>query len=1229
MPRIYIQKRPGFDHHSLSLQALIDSQTKLNVQVSVLLGYDIFNLDEALLPQALSSVFSEVMSDEIVATLPNTSNTFIAREPLPGQYDQRADSAAQCLRLLDASTQSTVKTFELAIFNRNLLEEEKNIFKRLWINPIELREKDLNEEQHLNEERQDEGELIDFIKWDHPTIQTYLHDSGAAMNLEDFLIIQTHFSTHENRNPSHTEFKILDTYWSDHCRHTTFETELSEINIPEGPYAHVLQSILDDVQAKRYTLNRTHKPLTLMELATLFGRFRNDERVEHSEEVNACSVKIDVETQLGKEEWLLQFKNETHNHPTEIEPFGGASTCIGGAIRDPLSGRAYVYQAMRISGCGDVRQSSDETLVGKLPQRIIAKRATHGNSAYGNQIGVATTYTKEIYHPKYVAKHLELGAVVGAVKAQQVTRLSPEVGDVILLMGGKTGRDGIGGATGSSKSHTSLSLDRSASEVQKGNAPEERKLQRLFRNPEVSIRIKKANDFGAGGVCVAIGELAPGLLIDLDAIPTKYEGLSATDLAISESQERMAIVIDPKDLEFMMYCAHQENVEATLVAKVTSSNRLQMTYQSSLVCDLDRRLIDTNGFRQSVKASLTQKAFQPTPNKPLTQKRILDHLASLNVTLQKGMIEHFDASIGASTVLFPLGGKHQISPTQGSVQRISTLNKRSKTVSILTHGFIPKLSETSTLISAQGAVLESIAKTIALGGKIDNIFFSLQEYFPKLGQDAHKWGQVTQALLAAYQVQAIFNRPAIGGKDSMSGSFKELDVLETLVSFACSVAAETDIRIQSLSEANMNLYVVTAPKNEQGLFDVKACYERYREVENLQRTNSLKAVRVIEESLLATLVAMVYSDDVHFELNTNLDVLAPYEASFLIATKLKEVPESWTLIGKSVLHQSRINGLNLDDVAAKEAYTTGLDFLYPREKMISNQACKLKERHLPSKVYPHTAVDEVKVIIPYFPGTNCEEDSALAFLEAGAHPKLVAIRNLTPLDLQTSIQSFVSELNSAHILMLPGGFSSGDEPDGSAKFIVNVLRNPHVKDAVHRLLKRDGLILGICNGFQALIKTGLLPYGEIRDLNSTDATLTHNTIGRHISSIVNTKLVSNASPWLTDLDFNQVYKVPISHGEGRLKVSSSMVKAWEEAGQIAFQYCDDLGESSMSSTSNPNGSDYAIEALISRSGQILGKMGHTERVVSGLYKNIKNIQTCPIIQNGVDYFKKGAAHGKD
>jgi phosphoribosylformylglycinamidine synthase len=834
--RLFVQKRSDIDSHSASLSESVRQQLMIDTNVTIFNGYDIDDLDESYWDVAIARVFSEPMIDIVYLRLPKVLGTVIVKEPLPGQYDQRADSAQQCLRLLDVDTLAIVKTFEVAMFDTELTEEECSSFIHYWINPIESRQKDLDLDVEVEESVSNEGEIRGFCAYDDRQLKQFLLDQQAAMSFEDIKLIQRFFIENENRNPTRTEFKVLDTYWSDHCRHTTFETVLDEIIVEDGILKSSIEQSLKDYRTLRFNTQRQHRPDTLMEIATIYAKALNDPRVEISDEINACSVKIKVDTQSGDEEWLLQFKNETHNHPTEIEPYGGASTCIGGAIRDPLSGRAYVYQAMRISGCGNVKEEISETMADKLPQRVIAVKATAGNSGYGNQIGVATSTVKEIYHPRYVAKHLELGAVVGAVKADHVRRLKPGVGNAIVLVGGRTGRDGIGGATGSSIEHDSHSLLTCAAQVQKGNAVEERKIQRLFRNPEVSLMIKKCNDFGAGGVSVAIGELADGLTIDLSVVPTKYDGLNATELAISESQERMAVVLDPQDIQRFLDFARQENLEATVVAKVTDNDRLIMKHHDSTVVDLDRKLIDTHGVRQHAKAKIStdySQSFSETFDKDWA----ISHMSSLNVTSQKGLIERFDSTINALSVLTPLGGKYQLTPSEGSVSKIPLERGDTSTASILTYGFNPQLSEKNMFVSAQGAVLESIAKVLALGSNINDIFFSFQEYFPKL-KNEFQWGEVTGALLGALSVQKAFSRPAIGGKDSMSGSFKHLDVLPTLVSFACATTTVENVISSEAKIKGNRLYLIQVKRLSDGSFDLEDAKTKYTSFEKLQGFDS-------------------------------------------------------------------------------------------------------------------------------------------------------------------------------------------------------------------------------------------------------------------------------------------------------------------------------------------------------------------------------------------------------
>jgi len=1218
---VYTEKRNDFNQESIDIKQQLKNLLNIECNVRLLNGYTVENIEEKDITNAIRHVFSEPMIDIVYETIPKTNGLILAREPLPGQYDQRSDSAIQCIKCLDFESEPMVKSFQVILFDRNLDEVEQAKFIKYWINPVEMRLKDLDKESLVVDEII-EPLLLDFCNWDESILKQFLVNQSAAMTFDDLKLIQSYFNEKLKRDLSYTEFKVLDTYWSDHCRHTTFETEISDITIEEGPYKEAIEQAFNQFLKMRNTLDRTHKPITLMEMATMVGRYNKDPRIELSDEVNACSVMIDVDVDNRIEEWLLMFKNETHNHPTEIEPFGGASTCIGGAIRDPLSGRSYVYQAMRISGCGNVKESFESTLANKLPQRIIASKATHGNSSYGNQIGVTTTFVKEIYHPSYAAKHLECGAVVGAVKKEYVKRLKPEAGDIVILLGGRTGRDGIGGATGSSKIQSSNSLQTSGSEVQKGNAPEERKLQRLFRNSNVTKLIKKANDFGAGGVCVAIGELADGCTIQLDKVPLKYAGLTPTEIAISESQERMAVVIDPKDCDTFLTYARNENVEATIVATISNTNRLIMVYGDKSVVDLPRELINTNGVRQKISATLSQKSYRLAEHKPFNELSLLEHLNQLNVSSQKGLIEQFDGSIGVTTVLYPLGGKYQLTPALASVQKISLENGTTNTVSILAYGFNPSLAEINPFMSAQASVLESIARTIAVGGTIKNIFFSFQEYFARLYKDPKKWGNVVQTLLGAQSVQETFGRPAIGGKDSMSGSFNEKDVIDTFISFACSTSVVKNIISNETKNVGNKLYFVQAKRFDNGLFDLDSIKQTYLVIEELIASKQVVSAHTISHSLASSLCEMSFGNGLGFNIITDLNLLSDYPASLIIEVN-PEVDLDFIYLGEVTTNHFVFNGITIDYNHAKLAYESGLTFLYPIVGPKQDISIDTITSNIGYKPYAYEPVEKVNVVIAVFPGTNCEVDTARAFEKVGAQVKQALICNLDANQLKESIQNFCTLIDNAHILALPGGFSGGDEPDGSAKFIVNILLNEDVRNAVNRLLKRDGLMIGICNGFQALIKTGYLPYGEIRQLNESDATLAHNTIHRHISTMANIRQSSDASPWLSVLELAQVSKVPLSHGEGRLVISPSLYKTCLDNGQIAFQYVNHEGYATMDPHFNVNGSSYAIEGMISPNGRILGKMGHTERIQEGCYINIPDMSEMKLFENGVNFFKRG------
>lgn len=1216
---VFVEKKKGFNQEALSLEKQCKELLNLDVKLRLLNGYDVHQASDEEMDQAKLSIFSEPQVDDIYDVCPTNSGTMLQKEPLPGQYDQRADSANQCMRLLKTDSEAIVTSFQVVLFDKELSKKEKETFLHFWINPIESREKiDDQEDEELSVLK---TELENFLNWTEKECKDFIKDEGAAMNIEDFLFIQSYFKENLSRNIRYTEFKVLDTYWSDHCRHTTFETELENIIVNEGSLKASVEKQLDSFKQMRADLKREKKPITLMEMATINARHINDSRVEDTDEINACSIEVDVDFGGEKEKTLLMFKNETHNHPTEIEPFGGASTCIGGAIRDPLSGRSFVYQAMRLSACGDVTQKLEDTLENKLPQRIIAQKATQGYSSYGNQIGLATTYVKELYHDSYAAKHFECGAVVGSVIKNQVTRLQPEAGDVILLIGGKTGRDGIGGATGSSKSHTNKSLHQSGSEVQKGNAPEERKLQRYFGHPEVSKKIKKSNDFGAGGVSVAIGELAD-CVIELDRVPTKYKGLNALELAISESQERMAVVVDASDVEFMLAEARKENVEASIVASVKQDGKLIMRYKNEVVVDLPRDLIDSAGVRQKVQVECDTQIHTELQSEKFSKEALLQKCSDINVGSQRGLIDQFDASIGATTLHFPFGGKHFSTPSNVSLQKVYHPFKESETASVLSYGFIPKLSEINPYISAQAAVLESIAKVISIGGSMEDIFFSFQEYFPRLSKDKHKWGQVVLALMGAHSVQDGFKRPAIGGKDSMSGTFNDIDVVETLVSFAFSYLPISQVIDNVAKHVGSKLYLVEAIKNDDGSYNIEKTKEQYKIVQELIQGKHVQTAHMATKGIAVAVSEMCFGNNLGANLKTELNVLIDRPASLILESKEVLIIEGLVEIGTLSDKDLSLNGEIIDLAEIYQAYDQALDFLYPRYHSENGEKVETIQSHKAYRKYEGPVVEQVNVVIPVFPGTNCEYDTQKAFMKAGAHVKQVLINNLDAKGLEESLENLAKTIESSQILALAGGFSSGDEPDGSAKFIINVLKNKRIKEAIENLRQRDGLMIGICNGFQALVKSGYLPYGESVDVKEDDATLAHNKIHRHISSMVKIRQSTNASPWLSDELNGQSHLVPVSHGEGRLILSKEAYERLKSKGQIAYQYVDDLNQATMDPMFNVNGSDYAIESLISEDGRILGKMGHTERLAKHCFMNSIDAHSNTLFENGVRYFKE-------
>jgi len=1220
--RIFVEKKIQFQTEAKALLDEFNSNLNQNIKnVRLINIYDVFNISKELLEQAKKLVFAEKVLDIIYddfKELNINDNKFFAMEYLPGQFDQRADSAMQLISLIDAKSEAIVKSGKLIV-----LEGESDIekIKKYFINKIEAREKDLSD---LNYSDDVKPKFVDFVEDFYELSSKQLVDKfQLAMTVEDMEMVKTYFNG-ENRKPTETEIKMLDTYWSDHCRHTTFETEL-DVSIKDKRVKKAFEKYL----SMRNVLQRDAKPVTLMDMAKinmLYERKKDNlADLEVSEETNACSVYIDVDIDGKLEKWLLMFKNETHNHPTEIEPFGGASTCIGGAIRDPLSGRSYVYQALRVTGAADIRKPIAETIEGKLPQRVISKKAAHGYSSYGNQIGLATSYVREIYHEGYVAKRLEVGAVVGACPSSHVVRKTPKDGDIIILLGGRTGRDGIGGATGSSKEHNDMSLEQSATEVQKGNAPEERKMQRLFRNEEATRIIKKANDFGAGGVSVAIGELADGLEIQLDKVPTKYKGLNETELAISESQERMAVLVDNKDVDKFIKLANQENLEATVVAKVTSNNRLVMKYKDKTIVNISREFIDTNGARQKAKVEIAEidynKLALNTKTKDLKQG-IITNLGSLNVCSQKGLIEMFDSTIGSSTVLMPFGGKYQATPTQGSVALIPVLNGKTKTCSIMSVGFNPELSEISPYHGAKYAIVESMAKIVAMGGEYEKIRFTFQEYFEKLGKDSSKWAKPTASLLGAVEILKDFNLASIGGKDSMSGTFKDLNVPPTLISFAV-VTANSDVVVSPEFKTPGNyIYLVKANYDEAYLPKAELLKKNFASINRLIKEKNIVSSYALEfGGLSAALVKMSLGNKLGLDVSTQENLFDTTYGNIVVEATKEIKLDNFVCLGKVTDGEIKINGYLITHQEAQDALNKPFEKIYPEVGKIVNSdlsICKDCEE----KSVPIFKKNEVNVLIPVFPGTNCEYDTYKAFVQEKANAKILVFRNLTSSDIIDSINELRDAIDRTDIFVISGGFSAGDEPEGSGKFIACVLNNQEIKKALERLISRKGLILGICNGFQALVKSGLLPYGDFKIEDNTP-TLVRNEINRHISKIVKTRVATLKSPWLSSFKVGDVHEVAISHGEGNFVVDHDTAKKLFDNGQVAFQYCDFNGQATVDPKYNPNGSLYAIEGIVSKDGLILGKMGHSERKGENVFKNIYGNKVQNIFSNAVNYFKKG------
>ena len=1241
--RIFVEKYPEFQVEAASLKAELNENLQLDLQSLRLLNvYDLFGFTPELLEKSRYSVFGEIVTDKVSDECDLTGTRYIAVEYLPGQFDQRAASAVDCVHLIDPKADVRIKSSKLIILSGDTDDATIAKIKHYYINAVESREKDLSKLTDAESAAVKPVPVLDgFTKMTDADLEPFCRKMGLAMNADDLREVVKYF-TEEGRDPNETELRILDTYWSDHCRHTTFTTELEEIGVEESFMKEDIDGTLNLYLKMRKELGREHKGLNLMDMATIGGRYLRKagllDDMEVSEENNACSIYVDVDVDGRLEKWLLMFKNETHNHPTEIEPFGGAATCLGGAIRDPLSGRSYVYQAMRVTGAGDIYKPVAETLQGKLPQCVITKKAAHGYSSYGNQIGLATTHVREIYDEGYTAKRLEVGAVVGAVKADKVRRESPKPGDVVLMLGGRTGRDGIGGATGSSKEHTEESLETCGSEVQKGNAPEERKLQRLFRRPEVTKLIKKSNDVGAGGVSVAIGELTDGLDIYLDRVPVKYNGLNATELAISESQERMSVVVEAKDeAEFMEYC-HSENIEVTHVADVTDTERMRMFYGDKIVADLQRKFIDSAGAKHFAKAEIAaveeKNPFCRKVEGETLKEKLLNNLSDANVVSQKGLIEMFDSSIGRSTVLMPYGGELQLTETQVSVQKLPT-DGYTDTASMMAFGFNPVISKWSPYHGAAYSMVEACAKVVAAGGRYEKMRFSCQEYFERMTHDPKVWGKPMSALLGSLKMQVALGLPSIGGKDSMSGTFEHINVPPTLISFGITTVDAKNVISPELKWEGNRLWLVKHTPLKNYMPDVEQLKKNWAFVEEqIAGGNAVSAWAVGFGGVAEGLCKMSFGNSFGVDVNVPEEDLFNYSyGSIILETESDIKFENAQFLGTvtaGVNDSLRINSKNIPMESLLESAFDRYEKVYPATSTpdMKRLLPKGMEGVKPFKAkkidlkYKGEKIAEPVAYLPVFPGTNCDYDTAKAFRKAGAKVKTSVFRNLTEQDVFDSIDEMKKNIDECQILMFCGGFSAGDEPDGSGKFIANVLNNEKIAAAIEALIARGGLILGICNGFQALVKSGLLPYGHLGTVTKDSPTLFRNDINRHISQIAFTRVASVNSPWLAGMNIGDTYAIPVSHGEGKFVVNEELAKELFANGQVAFQYAEPVDEGvSMHSPYNPNGSYYAIEGIISKNGQILGKMGHSERYENNLFKNIAANLEQPLFENAVKYFR--------
>jgi len=1243
--RIYVEKKPGFDIQAKRL--VREFRENLGIsgieKVRVINRYDVEDISENDYKKAKTSIFSEPPVDYVYEeTLPFSENDRVfAVELLPGQYDQRADSCAQCIQLLSAGERTEVRSATVIVIEGTVSDSEFDKIKNFYINPVESREAELAKPETLRVEYphpEDVKTIRGFISMDDESLEKFLKDFGFAMSLEDLKFCREYFISKEKRDPTVTELRVLDTYWSDHCRHTTFQTKISSVEFENGPVSEVIRDVYQmylDTRKKIYDASK--KDITLMDIATLAMKelkrqgYLSD--LDESDEINACSIAADVEIDGKVEQWLIMFKNETHNHPTEIEPFGGAATCLGGAIRDPLSGRAYVYQAMRVTGSADPRTPISETMPGKLPQRVITTKAAQGYSSYGNQIGLATGQVHEIYHPDYVAKRMELGAVIGAAPKINVIREKPVPGDVIILLGGRTGRDGCGGATGSSKEHDEKSLENCGAEVQKGNPPIERKIQRLFRKPEVSRLIKKCNDFGAGGVSVAIGELADSLEINLDAVPKKYQGLDGTELAISESQERMAVVVSKEDAARFIELSGAENLEATVVATVTDTNRLIMKWRGKEIVNIERAFLNTNGVRQTTRVEVKEPVhlFKSRHENGEIKDFWINNLKQLNICSQKGLVEMFDSTVGGSTVLMPFGGRYQLTPAEGMAAKIPVEKGKTTTGTLMTFGYNPYISKESPFHGAVYAVIESVAKIVAMGGDYKKIRLSLQEYFEKLGRDPIRWGKPFSALLGAFYAQMNLKIPAIGGKDSMSGTFKDINVPPTLVSFAVCTVDVKKVLSPEFKKADSNVVLVKVLKDHMHLPEFAQMTKTYDKIHKLINNGEVLSACTVKAGGIAEAVTkMAFGNGIGFKASAETGKIDWFSADYgSIVLEMEKDPGEmlgdlvYEVLGKT----TRDPVIDVEDTVMpledlKNEWEKPLESVFPTHAEV--------EKKEPMKVYYNRIIPikhseifaKPRVFIPVFPGTNCEYDSSRAFEKAGAHVETFVMKNLTPKDIEESVQAMKSIIDKSQMIMIPGGFSAGDEPEGSGKFIATVFRNPYLADALMRLIKeRDGLVLGICNGFQALIKLGLLPYGEIRELDENSITLTFNTIGRHMSRMVRTKVVSSLSPWLSKTIPGEIHTIAVSHGEGRFFADDAMIAELAGNGQISTQYVDMDGNPTYDIRFNPNGSVHAVEGITSRDGRIFGKMGHSERYTEYTMKNVPGEKDQRIFEAGVEYFR--------